>query len=53
MVLEPTIARYDSRCAVCERLIHEGDDEIVFLPDDEEWVHVDCALDEGWEVQGR
>jgi hypothetical protein len=40
---------YEFRCPVCDRLIHEGD-SIVFLPDDEYWVHEKCGEDEGHET---
>lgn len=37
-------ALFTSICEICHELIHE-DDEIVYLEDDEEWVHKKCADD--------
>lgn len=39
-----TVAGFDSRCSVCQKPIFEGD-EIVYLEDDEEWVHAECEDD--------
>ena len=42
--LQPILARYQSRCGICDSLIVE-DEEIVEV--DGEWVHADCAEAEG------
>ncbi len=39
------IASYDGRCTLCDRRILADIDEIVRV--DDEWVHVECAEDEG------
>ncbi len=45
--MKPIPAAYEGRCALCDDRIHDGD-EIVRV--DDEWVHAQCAEDEGEEV---
>jgi hypothetical protein len=47
MSLRVIEATYSSRCGLCDDVIKDGDD-IVQLSG--EWVHADCAEDEGAEV---
>lgn len=37
-------ATYRSKCAACGGWIEEGDE--IEMNEDEEWCHVDCALEE-------
>lgn len=47
--MRPITAQHDGRCGICDGGITEGD-SIVNV--DNEWVHVQCAKDEGYEVDG-
>lgn len=46
--LVPIVAAYSSRCSICDERIVEDVDEIVCV--DGEWVHADCAENEGENV---
>lgn len=46
VALQPVLARHKSRCGICDSLIWP-DEEIVEV--DGEWVHADCADEEGFE----
>lgn len=46
--MKPIPATYESTCELCGNRIHE-EDEIVRV--DDEWVHAQCAEDEGYEVE--
>ncbi len=48
--LRSMTARHESICEVCTWPIDEGD-EIALLPDDGIYVHIECAADEGFEVE--
>lgn len=47
--MKPVIAAYDGRCTLCDGRITSDVDEIVNV--DGEWVHADCAENEGEEVE--
>jgi hypothetical protein len=42
-------AEFQGRCSACDEPIFPGE-RIARLPDDDEWVHADCARNEGYEV---
>jgi len=42
-----TIASYESRCALCDEIIYEGE-EVALLQYDDEWVHLKCEEEEYW-----
>lgn len=46
--MKPILSAYMSRCQLCEKTVEEGD-PIVKV--DDEWVHAQCAEDEGYEVE--
>lgn len=46
--MKPIPATYESTCDLCGRAILE-EDPIVCV--DDEWVHADCAEDDGFEVE--
>lgn len=48
--VNPIQAAYRSRCDGCDEDIEEGDD-IVYLPDDEAWIHRHCAEREGYDIE--
>lgn len=43
--MDPIPARFPSRCLLCDRQIYEGDDIVKI--EDSDWVHYECAVDEG------
>lgn len=48
MKVETREAAHDSRCAICDMAISQGE-MIALLEDDWEWVHRECAEKErGW-----
>lgn len=43
-----TVARFRSRCGICQEAITPNADTIVCIED--EWAHVECAESEGFEI---
>jgi hypothetical protein len=50
VALRTTEARLSSRCGCCDEMIEPGD-RIARLPEDDEFVHADCAVEEGHDVE--
>lgn len=50
MSLQPVKASFESRCGLCDGSIAEGDDIVKV---DDEWVHADCAVEAGEDVEAR
>jgi hypothetical protein len=46
--MKPWEATHSGRCGLCDLCINEGE-EIVGV--DDEWVHADCAEEDGHEVE--
>lgn len=42
------VARYSSRCTLCDERIEEGEQAAYVEEDSNEVAHLECALDEGY-----
>jgi hypothetical protein len=51
MALPVTEARFGGSCGLCDDRIEPGD-RIARLPDDDEFVHAQCAENEGHDIEG-